>query len=143
MEEAKRLIFQGVKAVNNVNANMIFFLLRIDHCNAAFSNGFSAADVKYRVIRESDDRHARILSCNFTDLFIDGMKLLSDVENNDGNLEKLQLHERNAMLRLYDFFKNLGERVRLGLSNDNVGLSQPFLGQDNGRFFGWGGGVGY
>ena len=111
MEEAKRLIFQlGVKAVNNVHANMIFFLLRIDHCNAAYSNGFSAADVKYRVIRQSDDRHARILSCNFTDLFIDGMKLLSDVENNDGNLEKLQLHERNAMLRLYDFFKNLGER---------------------------------
>ena len=32
MEEAKRLIFQlGVKAVNNVHANMIFFLLRIDH----------------------------------------------------------------------------------------------------------------
>ena len=73
--------------------------------NAAYSNDFSAADVKYRVIRESDDRHARIL-CNFTDLFIDGMKLLSDVENNDGNLEKLQLHERNAMLRLHDFFKN-------------------------------------
>ena len=98
---------------------------------------FSEGLIKFQV---PVDRHARILSCNFTDLFIDGMKLLSDVENNDGNLEKLQLHERNAMLRLYDFFKNLGERVRLGLSNDNVGLSQPFLGQDNGRFFGWGGG---
>ena len=66
--------------------------------------------MKYRVIRESDDRHARILSYNFTDLFIDGMKLLSDVENNDGSQEKLQLHERNAMLRLYNFFENLGER---------------------------------
>ncbi|XP_062618530.1 uncharacterized protein LOC134280123 [Saccostrea cucullata] len=97
------------RGLKNVRDNFLKFgFLNIDWCNATQSKDFSDADVNYRVMREYVDKWPRVLCFHFTDLFNDGIKMLCDLQNDYGKFEKLQLHEKKAVQRLYDFFTDLG-----------------------------------